>query len=161
MSCITFDYDPDPNASNTADQVLFNTELKADTRKLNQYALSRRNSYWTSSRETPPATTYYITALKNANQFVGIISAASPGAIANLYLPAIADMNFMDSFFIQDESINAATYNITIKTQGSAKIYGAGLSASGVTSVTISDDGGYKELIYVTTNKFYLIRKSA
>jgi len=161
MPCVTFNNDPNPNAGTTANQIIFNTETKENLDKLNTYALNRRQSFYTSARQSPASTTVTLTASQGANQYVGLVSGAVPGALTNVLLPITADMTPMDSFFFQDESINSNTYAITLKTQSIAKIYGPGLAAGGVTSVQITDAGGYKELLYVTTNKWYLIRKSA
>lgn len=152
-----------PNRADQTDQNLFNADLLTDLETLRREGNGRRSSFYLDARQSPASTTVTLTASQGSNQFVGLISSASPGALSNVLLPLSADMTAMDSFFFQDESINAASgpYNITIKTQGSAKIYGAGLAGAGVTQVQITDDGGYKELLYVTTDKWYLIRKSA
>jgi len=139
----------------------FNLEIATDMETLRREGLGRRSSFFTNSCVAPPATTYQILASPGSNQYIGLTSGASPGALSNVLFPLDADMTAMDSFFIQDVSTNSNTYNITLNTQGSTKIYGPGLSTSGVTTITITDNGGYKEFIYVTTNKIYMISKSA
>lgn len=149
-----------PNTDEGTNQVAFNNAVKNYLTDLNQYAKGGDNleSFYTSNRQSPGSTPVTLLASTGINQFIGVTSSASPGALT-FNIPT--DSNNMDSFFFLDESINANTYNITLSFGGSDKLYGKGLSASGVTSVTITDAGGYKEILKVTTNKWYLIRSSA
>lgn len=74
-------------------------------------------------------------------------------------LPSDSSISLGQEFEIQDYAINANTYNITIQCTSTQKIYGAGYSASGVSSITINTAGGMFRLRKVATDRMLIVRK--
>lgn len=140
----------------SATQAKLNQNLAEAISQINDAAPGQ---VYVDSRQSPEETELYLTAKNNKFQYVGTTSGAVPGAIT-YYLPPSENMVNMDGFYINDESQNADTYNITITCLGTAKIYGPGLSDSGETSLVISDKKGFRALLYVTEDTYWLIGSS-
>ena len=143
-----------------ASTALANAILDFEMLRANGLGLASR--FWTITRySTNNGGASTISSVPGGMQYIGSTSAASPGALTHtLQNPATTGaISAGEAMYFTDESFNADVYPITIAVGGAsaAKIYGAGLSTAGVTSLTINKKGGSVLIIYQSTNVFYVL----